>query len=117
MGNTDILKNKQKIIGCTKEFNSKYKLNKNTNLRNYNYNSKATIHNNIEIPFLDLNNDGKINEDEVHIIMNEIIKEGNKLTLGQVGRIKNDSVFNRVDSRITILDLAYLLTIMNFNKI
>tara|TARA_R100000656_G_scaffold105105_1_gene77270 strand:- start:56 stop:382 length:327 start_codon:yes stop_codon:yes gene_type:complete len=105
--------------GNTKQFNSKYRLPNNEKMINFNYNPNATIDSGIEIPFLDINNDGIVNEKEVHIIIDNIINITSNLTKPKIGRIKHISNKFRGyahPNKIDVLDVAFLLLVIRANR-
>ena len=105
------------IIGCTFKFNSKHKLHSDGYMKNFNYNPLATKHNGIEIPFLDLNNDGKVNEDEVNIILEDLVSDKKILTPEDVKRIREETfVIEGTNNVVGLMDLAFLLTVIRINK-
>lgn len=79
------------IIGNTKNLNSVYVDYLGNPVPNSNYNPLATIDNNLEIPYYDLDGNGTIDVNDINILMQHI--NGNtELTQAQKNRIPDESI-------------------------
>ena len=78
----------------------------------WNYNPNATLHNELEIPFFDLNGDGLINVLDITILVNHLT--GNQqLTNSQKNRLKykSNGELKEVNT-INILDIISMVNII-----
>ena len=108
------------IIGCTEYWNTKgfqlYDGSGNTShpanydpIANWNYNPLATVHNNIEIPFYDINGDGIINVIDIIEVANHILGEA-ELTNVQKQRLSNINWVRPVEPDVThITKMIYII--------
>ena len=86
-----------------------------TDILNWNYNPLATINNNYQIPYFDLNGDEQVNVLEIIMVV-EHITGGFQLTSSQKERLKyrsNGTI--KENNVIDILDLVSLVNIILFN--
>ena len=112
------------MICCTEYWNTKgyqiYDGSGNTSyssnydpIANWNYNPLATVHNNIEIPFYDVNGDGIINVIDIIDVANHILGEA-ELTELQKERLSSRNWVRPVEPDVTHITnmisiiLAYL---------
>tara|TARA_Y100000593_G_scaffold75148_1_gene138584 strand:- start:7254 stop:11348 length:4095 start_codon:yes stop_codon:yes gene_type:complete len=108
------------IVGCTEQINTYgyqlYDGSGNTShpsnydpIANWNYNPLATVHNNIEIPFYDINGDGIINVIDIIDVANHILGEA-ELTDLQKERLSNINWVRPVEPDVThITKMTYII--------
>ena len=114
------------IIGCTEQINtSGYQIYDGTGntsyssnydpVYNWNYNPLATVHNNIEIPFYDVNGDGIINVIYIIDVANHILEKA-ELTDLQKERLSNRLWVRPVEPDVThITRMVNIITNIYYN--
>ena len=100
----DIPNQTYQVIGNWKEYNTTY-----PTIKNWNFNPLATVHNNYEIPYGDMNANGFINVVDITALVNHITG-GVQLTSAQIERINGLQQNN--DGVVNILDIVELINIV-----
>ena len=101
------------IIGNMNQNNTTYTAINGNPLPNWNYNSSANIHNNIEIPYGDITGDGIINVIDIIECVNHILGIG-QLSPIQIDRIKNVNLNNgNFISESNIVDIVDIVNLVS----
>ena len=92
------------VRGNTQPLNSTFTFTNGEPIINYNYNSLANEHNNLEIPYFDVTGDGLINVVDIIAVVNHIIgnqpltaQQKQKLRFRSDGTLKNNNIINVID--------------------